>query len=196
MPRALTTHEFYDLAYRLYQSGVERFFFWGRFGSDRWCRSVAKGASSRAPCRGGGMVRAGKAQPPPFGLPPVERGWLGSQDGNSGMSLTAHGKSRHGIRPSLHRARTALLSAHILPVFSLIAPGPAGAGTVSVLAGLSPRTVECARISRMIGVCSMTAMILDEPPQGQLERLVNQAVTLDTALFKAGISSFANSSRL
>ena len=48
----------------------------------------------------------------------------------------------------------------------------------------------------MIGVCSMTAMILDEPPQGQLERLVNQAVTLDTALFKAGISSFANSSRL
>ena len=28
-------------------------------------------------------------------------------------------KSRHGIRPSLHRARTALLSAHILPVCSL-----------------------------------------------------------------------------
>ena len=36
-----------------------------------------------------------------------------------GPLLTARGKSRHGIRPSLHRARTALLSAHILPVCSL-----------------------------------------------------------------------------
>ena len=40
MPRALTSHQFYDLAYRLYQSGVERFFFWdglGRTGGvGRW----------------------------------------------------------------------------------------------------------------------------------------------------------------
>ena len=42
MPRALTANEFYDLAYRLYQSGVERFFFWdglGRTGGvGRWRR--------------------------------------------------------------------------------------------------------------------------------------------------------------
>ena len=36
-----------------------------------------------------------------------------------GHTIAARGKSRHGIRPSLHRARTALLSAHILPVCSL-----------------------------------------------------------------------------
>ena len=48
--------------------------------------------------------------------------------------------SRHSTVPASRR--TALLSAHILPVCSLIAPGPAGAGTVSVLAGLSPRTVN------------------------------------------------------
>ena len=40
MPRALTSHQFYDLAYRLYQFGVERFFFWdglGRTGGvGRW----------------------------------------------------------------------------------------------------------------------------------------------------------------
>ena len=35
---------------------------------------------------------------------------------------------------------TALRLGHILPVCSLIAPCPAGAGTVSVLARLSPRT--------------------------------------------------------
>ena len=48
--------------------------------------------------------------------------------------------SRHSTVPASRR--TALLSAHILPVCSLIAPCPAGAGTVSVLARLSPRTVN------------------------------------------------------
>ena len=47
MPRALTRHEFYDLAYRLYQSGVERFFFWdglGRTGGvGRWRRAFRLG---------------------------------------------------------------------------------------------------------------------------------------------------------
>ncbi len=57
-------------------------------------------------------------------------------------TLTARGKSRHGIRPSLHRARTALRFGHLLTVCSLIARCPAGPGTVSVLAGLSPRTVN------------------------------------------------------
>ena len=57
-------------------------------------------------------------------------------------TLTARGKSRHGIRPSLHPGGLRCYSAHILPVCSLNAPCPAGAGTVSVLAGLSPRTVN------------------------------------------------------
>ena len=39
--------------------------------------------------------------------------------GQSRLTLAVRGKSRHGIRPSLHRARTALLSAHILPACSL-----------------------------------------------------------------------------
>ena len=47
MPRALTSHEFYDLAYRLYQSGVERFFFWdglGRTGGvGRWRKAPRLG---------------------------------------------------------------------------------------------------------------------------------------------------------
>ena len=60
-------------------------------------------------------------------------------------ALTARGKSRHGIRPSLHPGGDTLLSAHILPGCSRIAPGPAGAGTVSVLAGLSPRTANPTR---------------------------------------------------
>ena len=37
-----------------------------------------------------------------------------SRDFHHGL-LTARGKSRHGIRPSLHRARTALRLGHILP---------------------------------------------------------------------------------
>ena len=46
--------------------------------------------------------------------------------------------SRHSTVPASRR--TALRLGHILPVCSLIAPCPAGAGTVSVLARLSPRT--------------------------------------------------------
>ena len=48
--------------------------------------------------------------------------------------------SRHSTVPASRR--TALRLGHILPVCSLIAPCPAGAGTVSVLARLSPRTAE------------------------------------------------------
>ncbi len=47
--------------------------------------------------------------------------------------------SRHSTVPASRR--TALRFGHILPVCTRIAPCPAGAGTVSVLAGLSPRTV-------------------------------------------------------
>ncbi len=57
--------------------------------------------------------------------------------------------SRHSTVPASRR--TALLSAHILPVCSLIAPCPAGAGTVSVLAGLSPRTASNGRSGRDSG---------------------------------------------
>ena len=46
--------------------------------------------------------------------------------------------SRHSTVPASRR--TALRLGHILPVCFLIAPCPAGAGTVSVLARLSPRT--------------------------------------------------------
>ncbi len=46
--------------------------------------------------------------------------------------------SRHSTVPASRR--TALRFGHILPVCTRIAPCPAGAGTVSVLAGLSPRT--------------------------------------------------------
>ncbi len=63
-----------------------------------------------------------------------------SRDFHHGL-LTARGKSRHGIRPSLHRARTALRLGHILPVCSLIAPGPAGAAPVSVRRGTF--TTDC-----------------------------------------------------
>ena len=48
--------------------------------------------------------------------------------------------SRHSTVPASRR--TALRLGHILSVCSLIAPCPAGAGTVSVLARLSPRTVK------------------------------------------------------
>ena len=48
--------------------------------------------------------------------------------------------SRHSTVPASRR--TALRFGHILTVCSLIAPCPAGAGTVSVLAGLSPRTAS------------------------------------------------------
>ena len=48
--------------------------------------------------------------------------------------------SRHSTVPASRR--TALRLGHILPVCSLIAPCPAGAGTVSVLAGLLPRAVK------------------------------------------------------
>ena len=48
--------------------------------------------------------------------------------------------SRHSTVPASRR--TVLRLGHILPVCSLIAPCPAGAGTVSVRARLSPRTVE------------------------------------------------------
>ncbi len=43
----------------------------------------------------------------------------GDRVGSSLAILTARGKSRHGIRPSLHRARNALRLGHILPVCSL-----------------------------------------------------------------------------
>ena len=50
MPRAMTSREYYDLAYRLYQSGVERFFFWdglGRTGGvGRWRRAARIGHRS------------------------------------------------------------------------------------------------------------------------------------------------------
>ena len=45
--------------------------------------------------------------------------------------------------------RTALRLGHILPVCSLIAPCPAGAGTVSVLARLSPRTAKVHGVPRI-----------------------------------------------
>ena len=48
--------------------------------------------------------------------------------------------SRHSTVPASRR--TALLFGHICPICSLRAPCPAGAGTVSVLAGLSPRAVK------------------------------------------------------
>ncbi len=51
--------------------------------------------------------------------------------------------SRHSTVPASRR--TALRFGHILPVCTRIAPCPAGAGTVSVLAGLSPRTVKAGR---------------------------------------------------
>ena len=51
--------------------------------------------------------------------------------------------SRHSTVPASRR--TALRLGHILPVCSLIAPCPAGAGTVSVLARLSPRAVTSVR---------------------------------------------------
>lgn len=50
MPRNLTSREYYDMAYRLYQSGVERFFFWdvlGRTGGvGRWRRAARIGHRS------------------------------------------------------------------------------------------------------------------------------------------------------
>lgn len=50
MPRAMTSREYYDMAYRLYQSGVERFFFWdglGRTGGvGRWRRAARIGHQS------------------------------------------------------------------------------------------------------------------------------------------------------
>ncbi|MCY3778049.1 MAG: family 10 glycosylhydrolase [Candidatus Aminicenantes bacterium] len=50
MPRAMTSREYYDMAYRLYQSGVERFFFWdglGRTGGvGRWRRAARIGHRS------------------------------------------------------------------------------------------------------------------------------------------------------
>ena len=48
--------------------------------------------------------------------------------------------SRHSTVPASRR--TALLFGHICPICSLRAPCPAGAGTVSVLAGLLPRAVR------------------------------------------------------
>ena len=55
--------------------------------------------------------------------------------------------SRHSTGPASRR--TALRLGHILPVCSLIAPCPAGAGPVSVLAGLSPRTVKSRSIRNL-----------------------------------------------
>ena len=51
--------------------------------------------------------------------------------------------SRYSTVPA--QARTALRFGHILPVCAPIAPCPAGAGTVSVLAGLPPRTASSPR---------------------------------------------------
>ena len=58
----------------------------------------------------------------------------------NGLNSPWQKSSRHSTVPASRR--TALRFGHILPVCTRIAPCPAGAGTVSVLAGLSPRTVK------------------------------------------------------
>ena len=57
-------------------------------------------------------------------------------------SLTARGKSRHGIRPSLHPGGLRCYRLTYSRYAPSEAPCPAGAETVSVLARLSPRTVN------------------------------------------------------
>ena len=83
MPRSMTSREYYDMAYRLYRSGVERFFFWDGLGRTRRSGPVAPGGSHRTPLRGGAMVQKGKAQPPPGRFTPVDSGRMGPQIGNS-----------------------------------------------------------------------------------------------------------------
>ena len=56
--------------------------------------------------------------------------------------LAARGKSRHGIRPSLHPGGLRCYRLTYSRYAPSEAPGPAGAGPVSVLAGLSPRTAR------------------------------------------------------
>ena len=65
--------------------------------------------------------------------------------------------SRHSTVPASRR--TALRFGHILPVCTRIAPCPAGAGTVSVLAGLSPRTVKSGIGSQGEGDIELVPMV-------------------------------------
>ena len=73
--------------------------------------------------------------------------------------------SRHSTVPASQR--TALRLGHILPVCSLIAPGLAGAGTASVLARLSPRTVSAQRDATIFcavySVCHQCVFIVHTP---------------------------------
>ena len=82
--------------------------------------------------------------------------------------------SRHSTVPASRR--TALRLGHILPVCSLIAPCPAGAGTVSVLARLSPRTV----IATLVILTVASTLVLgalpksgDRAPELAVEKLLN-----------------------
>ena len=72
MPRDLTSRQYYDMAYRLYQSGVERFFFWdglGRTGGvGRWRRAARIGHRSEVE----EWFRKGK----PDLLPAASRLWI------------------------------------------------------------------------------------------------------------------------
>ena len=80
MPRDLSGEEYYRLAHSLYQSGVERFFFWD--GLSRARKALRLGA----PRRGGGVVPARTAQPLSCSGTPLECGWVGSSGGNARLS--------------------------------------------------------------------------------------------------------------
>ena len=71
MPRGVSSREYYDMAYRLYQSGVQRFFFWdglGRTGGvGRWRKAARIGHRSEVE----EWVRKGK----PSLLPAASRLW-------------------------------------------------------------------------------------------------------------------------
>ena len=101
----------------------------------RFPRIPASGAlgGSLAPARPLGRLSGPQTRLPI--RPPTDVAGLAA-----GVNSPWQKSSRHSTVPASRR--TALRLGHILPVCSLIAPCPAGAGTVSVLAGLSPRTVK------------------------------------------------------
>ncbi len=114
-------------------------------GDRRWtlpCRQPAAESSSgpvplrfgpkRAPTRGKRALTQGR----PYGQFVVHLHKILGVGTNSPWQKS----SRHSTVPASRR--TALRFAHILPVCSRIAPCPAGAGPVSVLVRLSPRTAN------------------------------------------------------
>ncbi len=89
--------------------------------------------------------------------------------------------SRHSTVPASRR--TALRFGHILPVCSRIAPCPAGAGTVSVLARLSPRTVK-------IGYFRGADIMYQDTVEGDLFSQVERAMDLLYSKYSRALISY------